>query len=377
MLHNKILGIIGAGQLALFTARAALKHGLSFRIYANNPDEPASLEFPEQTVFGKLHDESALKEALAPCTHLVLENEFWSPEQLERIFTNQAFCPSLESYKQVYGKIEQRKLMQQLGVSQPKFAIIHNLVEAKKAYQDLGESVVLKRSTGGYDGTGNVTASSWQQLEQACAKFGLAQTQPLLLEKCLSITREIALTFFISDDHISFWPVVETLQDDHVCTSAISPADLALAEGSRLENIAKHLRSRGCRGLFTIEFFREERGDWLYNEIAPRPHNSQHLSMENCQYSQYDAVTLWVLDQALPNYIPLKSDAAMVNILGRKNQEQYQLKLPEVPHLLTLKTYMYGKKEARPGRKLGHLALLGPRELIIKEALRLSKGYEL
>src|SRR5690606_28578641 len=101
MSHNKILGIIGAGQLALFTAKAAQKHGLSFRIYANSADEPASLEFPEQSFFGKLHDESALKEALSSCTHLVLENEFWSPEQLERIFTRQAFCPSLESYKLV------------------------------------------------------------------------------------------------------------------------------------------------------------------------------------------------------------------------------------------------------------------------------------
>lgn len=377
MSHNNVLGIIGAGQLALFSAQAAQKHEIDFIIYAENDLEPAALAYPSHCIYGAHGDEVALKKAFEKCTHVTLENEFWSPQKLSAALSDKIFCPDLFSYKSVYGKIEQRKLMHRLEVAQPKFHIINDFNELKSAFYDLNQNVVLKKNVGGYDGTGNFSATDLDQLNEAAKRFELNNNNPLLLEERLNLTRELALTFFATNNTITFWPAVETIQDGHVCTNAISPADLSLAEGERLEHTAKLLRSYGLRGLFTLEFFRCERGPWFYNEIAPRPHNSQHLSMVNCEISQYDAIAYWVKKERLPKYIPMTADAAMVNILGKKDAQDYHLKLPELSLDVEVKTYMYGKKESRSGRKLGHLAITGPRERILQEAKRLAEGYEL
>lgn len=373
---QNVLGILGAGQLALFTANACEKQGLAFRIFASDPSEPAAIAYPANCSFGKIGDVDALKDSFAHCTHIALESEFWSPKQLETALSGKQICPSLVGYELVYGKIKQRQLMQRLDIAQPKFFIVHNEAELKKAFEKLNQNVVLKRSTGGYDGTGNRYANTYEAALDAAMGFGL-QTEAVLVEEALTLTRELALTFFASDDQITYFPPVETLQDNHVCTTAVSPANLVVAERERLENVAKLLVASGMRGLFTLEFFREERGAWYYNEIAPRPHNSQHLSMDNCEFSQYDAIVNWVLDKPMPKRVNIIGDAAMVNILGKNDSADYQLSLPNHASDVEVRTYMYGKKISRLGRKLGHLTLLGPRERILSEAKNISKGYEL
>lgn len=371
-----VLGIVGAGQLALYTAMAAQKNGLNFHIYAANKDEPAALAFPTQCSFGDLGDVQALQKSLGHCTHIALENEFWSPLQLHQALGGKKFCPDLEGYAMVYGKINQRTLMNRLEVPQPLFRIVNSESELRRAFENLGKSVIIKKDVGGYDGTGNRYANNLEDALVAAKAFGL-NDRAVLIEQALTLTRELALTFFVSDDRVTFFPTVETVQDSHVCTTAISPANLVSSERERLEMVAKHLSSAGARGLFTIEFFREERGPWYYNEIAPRPHNSQHLSMDNCELSQYEAIVYWVLNKEFPRQITMTGDAAMVNILGREDSDKYQLELPKVGADVEVRTYMYGKKQSRIGRKLGHLTLLGERNRILEEAKTLSQGYQL
>lgn len=376
MSHN-VLGIIGGGQLALYIARSAVKRDVPFQIHAQNSDDPAATAYPQNCSFGPINDAEALSKAMAKCSHIALESEFWRPSVLKKALTGKKVCPELDSYELIYGKIAQRQLMTRLDIPQPRYRIVHNENECRRAFESFDRSVIIKCNTDGYDGLGNRYANTIDDLLSAAKFFKLSPENPALIESALNLTRELALTFFASSGHISFFPPVETIQEDHVCTTAISPANLAAAERERLESVAKLLVTAGLHGLYTIEFFREERGPWRYNEIAPRPHNSQHLSMDNCNYSQYDAIIAWVKNERLPERITPIGDAAMVNILGKTSSATKELQLPEVGVDIELKTYMYGKKESRPGRKLGHLTLLGPRERILNEALRMSREYNI
>lgn len=376
MSHN-ILAILGAGQLALYIAKSARKMAIPFRIIAQSESDPAFMAFPSQSVLCQLNDESTLSLVTKDCSHIALENEFWTPAILKSTFHDKKVCPELHGYEMVHGKIRQRQLMKSLHIAQPQYFIIHSKEEFKKAFNFLGQNIVMKRNTGGYDGLGNKHITHLEEGYHGLDSFNVSHDNPILIEKNLNLTRELALTFFSQEHDISFFPPVETLQEDHVCHTAISPANLAVAERERLENVAKKLVSKGLRGLYTIEFFREETGPWMYNEIAPRPHNSQHLSMDNCLKSQYDVIISWVKGEVLPQRINALGDAAMVNILGQRSALTDKLMLPEIGSDIEVRTYLYGKKESRPGRKLGHLTLLGPRNRILDEAKKVSKEYRI
>ncbi len=376
-MSQNTLAILGAGQLALYIASSALKKGIPFKIIAQSKVDPAAIAFPNQSHFCQINDESLLADFTKDCTHIALENEFWSPRILKFVLEGKKVCPELTGYEMVYGKIRQRQLIKSLHISQPQYFIVHNNDEFERAFNFFGQNIVMKSNTGGYDGLGNKHITSLSQGLSGLKDFNASAVNPVLIEKQLELTRELALTFFSHDQFISFFPPVETIQEDHVCHTAISPANLAVAERDRLETVAKKLISKGLRGLYTIEFFREETGSWMYNEIAPRPHNSQHLSMDNCPMSQYDAIISWVNGDELPQRFNALFDAAMVNILGLKDAQTEQLSLPEIGSDIEVRTYLYGKIDSRPGRKLGHLTLLGPRERILNEAKRVSKEYRI
>lgn len=376
-MSQNTLAILGAGQLALYIASSALKKGIPFKIIAQSKVDPAAIAFPNQSHFCQINDESLLADFTKDCTHIALENEFWSPRILKFVLEGKKVCPELTGYEMVYGKIRQRQLIKSLHISQPQYFIVHNNDEFERAFNFFGQNIVMKSNTGGYDGLGNKHITSLSQGLSGLKDFNASAVNPVLIEKQLELTRELALTFFSHEQFISFFPPVETIQEDHVCHTAISPANLAVAERDRLETVAKKLISKGLRGLYTIEFFREETGSWMYNEIAPRPHNSQHLSMDNCPMSQYDAIISWVNGDELPQRFNALFDAAMVNILGLKDAQTEQLSLPEIGSDIEVRTYLYGKSDSRPGRKLGHLTLLGPRERILNEAKRVSKEYRI
>ena len=363
--------------MALFTAQAALKHGLPFHLYATEPAEPAALAFAEYCSYGPLGDADALSAALSHCTHIVLENEFWSPLQLTQALAGKAFLPQLESYQMVFGKVAQRSLIQKLNIAQPDYRIIKQQTELIAAFHELKGDVIIKQNIGGYDGLGNRQPKNLDEAIAAALDFGMEEGQLILVEQALNIKREIALTFFANSKHMTFFPIVETVQESHVCTHAISPALITDAQKQQLESVAKHIAGAKAHGLFTIEFFCESDGPWLYNEIAPRPHNSQHLSMDNCAISQYEAIIFEVLEKELPAKILHTSDAVMVNILGLDDCEHYQLALPKTPDDIEIHTYMYGKKRSRRGRKLGHLTLIGNRIKILNEAKSLIQEYKL
>ncbi len=354
------VGVIGGGQLAWMLAPAARHLGLQLRVLASSEQEPALRVIPE-SVLGDLSDPARIRQLAQGTQVITFENEFVDLDRLRPLLAEGVrFRPSLESLAPLLDKYTQRLHLQAQGLPVPQFQS-WDLGQETAGLEKLGWPLVLKARRQGYDGRGTQIVPHAQDLEAAWTHLG---SVPVLVEQFVPFRKELAVMVARSPSgEIAVHPVVETEQDNQVCRRVIAPARVPLAVQLQVEQIAHQIvSSLDGMGIFGVELFwvPQWQNPVLINEIAPRPHNSGHFSIEACVTSQFEQHLRAIAGLPLGDPSLKASAAVMVNLLGYESITneylQARQRLSELPgaHL-----HWYGKTEARPGRKLGHITLLG------------------
>ena len=338
-----IIGIIGDGQLALMLAESLMRKNLHFLCLLQSEHSPMERLFPDYVTRDQ-------KKFVTDCDVFTLENEFLKSSELATLLGDKkdSLFPELQSYRHFADKISQRTLFKELNLPSPHFQVLHSLTDKLT----LAFPLIAKAATGGYDGKGVRVVSSPEMLQKTAQDFGL----PLLLEEKVKLKTEIAQGFVKTHDgKLVLLPLVETLQQDGICHLVQYPAKVS--DQVRLSVETAIARLYGClTGIFNFEFFVDENDQVTINEGAPRPHNSQHLTIDASSASQFD-----LLAEALSNRPFSKmvtSPSIMVNILGQSHGNDVPLSLPDLPDRVKVTPKLYGKEKCAPGRKMGHVNIV-------------------
>ena len=365
--HRPVLGILGGGQLAKMTALAAYPLGIGVRVL----DRTAPAAEPIvgwRTVTGDWDDPDTLL-AFARDVHVVsLENEFVDADALAALETDgHRLYPSAECIRLVQDKLIQKRTLAAAGLPVPPFREVNDAEDVINAARALGWPLVLKRRKLGYDGKGNATIRAPADLPAAWQKLG-GDHNALLAEQFCAFDRELALMVTRSPDGTAVaYPVVDTVQRDHICHTVTAPAVLSPAQAARAVELGRRaVEAIHGVGTIGIEFFAMPDGTLLVNEMAPRVHNSGHYTIEACACSQFENHVRAVLGWPLGSPDLRAPAAAMVNLLGSGDGPAMPSGLEEALAVRGAHIHIYGKDRSVKGRKMGHVTALGhnPREAL-------------
>ena len=346
--------MVGGGQLARMTQQAAVDLDVDLSVLATSPDEPA-VEAGARMVEGSPDDPAALRVFAGDCDVVTFDHEGVPPELLAELEAEGLrFAPPATAKLFAQDKAVARERLGELGFPVPPNRLATSIGEVEEFGGEHGWPVIAKAPRGGYDGRG-----VWE-LESAAEVGPILDGLEggLLLEPKLDLTRELAvITARRPGGESVTWPVVETVQRDAMCRELIVPArsDTAiLEEASSLgRSIAEAI---GAVGLVAVELF--ETPDGLFvNELALRPHNSGHFSIEGCVTSQFEQHLRAVLDWPLGSTALTAPAVVTINVVGPEDGSDPRDRIPEALGVDRAHLHIYGK-EARPGRKLGHVTAL-------------------
>ena len=339
------------------TLQAASCLGIDVVIAELFAESPAARLTSRSLVFEPGWDDPRGLQELASLTRVVtLESEFvdWRVLQsLEQMDT--AVRPSPARVGVVQDKLLQKQALARAELPVPNFVQVTNPEDLIRAGEEIGWPLMLKARRDGYDGRGNVVVSSRNEVADACRGLGWPDRQ-LFAEAYLEFECELASLVVRGLDGAAVqYPIVQTIQDPrlHICREVLAPAPVDPALAQRAAEVARGaVEAVDGVGAFGVEMFLLRDGQVLVNELAPRPHNSAHYTIEACWTSQFENHVRAVLGLPLGDPGLHAPAAVMVNLLGTSNEPVAIEEALEVPHTFV---HLYGKAENRPGRKMGHV----------------------
>ncbi|MBI5975409.1 5-(carboxyamino)imidazole ribonucleotide synthase [Staphylococcus canis] len=347
---GQTIGIIGGGQLGKMMAQSAQKMG--FRVVVLDPDPECPCQnVAHQFIEAAYDDMDALKELGTLSDVITYEFENIAAEQLKQLVDQYNVPQGYQAIQLLQDRLTEKQSLQKAGAHVVPFIQVTNEADLTQAADELGFPFMLKTRFGGYDGKGQILVQSSEQFDEA---YQLISNQECVAEQFLDLKKEVSLTVTIGKDaQTIFFPLQENEHRDQILFKTIVPArsDKELEARQEVEKIAKAIHFVGT---FTVEFFIDQSDHLYVNEIAPRPHNSGHYSIEACDYSQFDTHILAVTGQQLPNQIELLKPAVMMNLLG-KDLDLLENEFYNHPEW---HVHIYGKTERKPLRKMGHMTLL-------------------
>jgi 5-(carboxyamino)imidazole ribonucleotide synthase len=346
--------MVGAGQLARMTAQAAIGLGIGFRVLADSPDDSAA-QIWAATQLGDYRSAADLRAFAVGCDVLTFDHEHVPGDHL--VALEQAGVkvrPGAAALRLTQDKLVMRERLTGLGIACPRFAPVTGTA-AVQEFAGGSWPVVLKAVSGGYDGKGVwVCESAAQAADVLRQGAGLA----FLAEEYVEFTRELAVLAACSPHRQgAVYPVVQTVQRDGICREVIAPAPgLAPGRAAQAAELALRIAAEfGVTGLLAVELFETPAG-LLVNELAMRPHNCGHWTIEGARTSQFEQHLRAVLDLPLGSPALAAPAAVMVNVLGGDDGDIYDRYIHVMAADPTLKIHMYGK-QVRPGRKIGHVTI--------------------
>ena len=354
-----VVGMIGGGQLARMTQQAAIALGVGLRVLAGGPGESAARSGGDLR-WGAHDDPEAVRVFAEGCDVVTFDHEHVPQEILADLLdAGVAVRPGPAALAHAQDKVHMRAAISGAGVPCPQWAVVSDPADVAEFAQRAGWPVVLKVSRGGYDGRGVWVVHDERQAAEVLATPAGAGVQ-WLAEQHVPFTRELAAQVARTPSgQVAVYPVVRTVQTDGICTEVVAPCpDLsdahALAAQEIALRIAEHL---DVVGMLAVELFDTPDGV-LVNELAMRPHNSGHWSIDGAVTSQFENHLRAVLDLPLGSPVAREPYTVMVNVLGGPRADLYAA----YPHVLArdpaLHVHLYGK-DVRPGRKLGHVTVHG------------------
>jgi len=354
------LGIIGGGQLAKMLTQAASQFGCDVVILERNHHSPAA-NLATETVIGDWDNPDSLLGLGSLVDVVTLENEFVDADSL---FALEQFghplWPTSATVRIVQDKLLQKRALADAGLPVPQFAPAPDEPSVLAAAQKFGWPMLLKKRRNGYDGKGNFTLRSAADIDQAWTQLG-GDTNLLFVEEFCPFTLELAMMITRSrTGEVACYPVVETIQRDHICHLVKAPASVPAEIAARATDIArKAVETVGCVGTMSVEMFLTKDGNILINELAPRVHNSGHYTIEACVCSQFENHIRAVLGWPLGSTAMRTPAAVMVNLLGAAKGTGVPHGLSEALAIPGAHPHIYGKSLSAPGRKMGHVTALG------------------
>lgn len=344
------IGIVGGGQLGRMMSVQASKMGYQVHIYSPEADSPAA-EVSKFATVAAYDDEKMLAEFCKAVDVVTLEFENIPLSAAKFIEANNTLHPSSRVLEICQHRVKEKKFVSELGIETAPFAPATTLGEAKDACEAIGFPCVLKTCTMGYDGKGQAMVKSASEVEAAWAKLNsddviIEGFVPFVKEASVVVTRDVA-------GHVLCFPLVENVHKNHILHQTIAPAEADIQTLEKAEEIALRIaEALDLVGILAVELFVMDDGTLKVNEMAPRPHNSGHWTIEACQVSQFEQAIRAAAGLPLAA-INQHSRAVMTNLIGDDVNEWLAL-ASKPKHTL----HLYGKKEVKPGRKMGHVTQL-------------------
>jgi len=345
---NATIGIVGGGQLGRMSALAAARLGYRCHILSDSPASPAAMVAAGETV-GAYSDPAVLRAFAAQVDVVTFEFENVSAEGLDLLASLKPVRPSPGVLRISQDRALEKGFLNGAGIATAPWRLVESLEDLRAATEALGLPAILKTTRLGYDGKGQRRLNPGDDLEAA---FAALAPHPLVLEGFVDFACEVSVVVARGlDGTISAFDVVENRHRHHILDLTLAPARIPEETAARAREMA-HTISQGLDlvGLLAVEMFVDARGQVLVNELAPRPHNSGHWTIDACPASQFELHIRAVAGLPLPP-ATRHSDAVMKNLVGPEETALW----PQILATPGLIPHLYGKAEARPGRKMGHV----------------------
>ena len=369
ILPDATLGILGGGQLGRMFTLAAYSMGYRVVVLDPDPHSPAGL-IADQHIKADYRDHAALQMLGDECAAVTTEFENVPADSLEYL---QQFCtvrPGPGAVRIAQDRIREKTFIRDHGLSTAPFVVIYEAADLEDAIASLQPPLLLKTASLGYDGKGQIRVDT---LEEAMVAFEQLGNRPCVLEEMLDLAREISVVLArCNDGRQAVYPIGENRHVNGILDTTMVPASIDAASRDTAVSMAGRLADEmDYCGVLAVEFFITREGELLINELATRPHNSGHFTVDACATSQFEQ-QLRMLCGLPPGDTQLLSPVVMLNLLGdiwENGEPDWEGVFSEpAAHL-----HLYGKREARAGRKMGHINTLAAdvdSALEVSEALR-------
>ncbi|KAM3414429.1 phosphoribosylaminoimidazole carboxylase [Cercospora zeina] len=363
MASDKVVGVLGGGQLGRMLAEAAnlLEIKVNFLDAAGSSAKQVSGH--DGHVEGSFKDKDAIQKLAKKSDVVTVEIEHVDTEMLKEISDTVDVQPSWQTIRTIQDKYVQKLHLEKNGVAtaQSQALSAPTMEEMTRVGAELGVPFMLKSRRDAYDGRGNFAVQTKGDFKAALD--ALSKNKDLYAEKWCNFKMELAVMVVKTKDEVLSFPTVETIHQDSICKLTYCPARGVSAEiDKKAQALAR--QAVACfwgKGVFGVEMFLTKNDDLLINEIAPRPHNSGHYTIEGCPVSQYEAHLRAILDLPLQQEdLQLREPSIMLNILGGETPDSHLLIARAALRHRRTKIHLYGKGEARKGRKMGHITVCAP-----------------
>jgi 5-(carboxyamino)imidazole ribonucleotide synthase len=351
---DAMLGMLGGGQLGRMFTLAA--HAMGYRVAVLDPDSrsPAGA-IADVHLKAAYQDREALQQLADSCAAITTEFENVPADSLRWLAAHCIVRPAGDSVAVAQDRTREKRFLSENGFDVAPYAVIERAEDCDRADRSLFPGI-LKRARFGYDGKGQARVASQEEAKAAFAELG---SETCVLEKQVALACEVSVVAArAADGATRSFPVAENQHRDGILDVSIVPARVSADIAGKAETYAQAVAAKlGYCGVLAVEFFVTEGGELLVNEIAPRPHNSGHYTIDACATSQFEQQVRTLCGLPLGD-TRLLSPVVMVNLLGDlwahgQPQWDHVFRTPEA------KLHLYGKQEARPGRKMGHYTVLG------------------
>ncbi|WP_112179823.1 MULTISPECIES: 5-(carboxyamino)imidazole ribonucleotide synthase [Paraliobacillus] len=352
LLFGSTIGIIGGGQLGRMMATTAKHMGYSIVVLDPTPDCPAA-QVADQQLVAAYNDRDAIVQLTDICDVITYEFENVDLEAARYIEERGLLPQGSTSLKITQDREQEKNAIVQSSQPVASFKIVETKLEVQQAIESIGFPAVIKTCRGGYDGKGQQKLEALEDMEKAIEFVDVNGRS--IVEKWVAFDKEISIIFTRGHDgDVTFFPIAENTHKDHVLQTTSVPAEISEKVADKAREAAKSIAETiGVIGTFAIEMFVDGEAI-LINEMAPRPHNSGHYTIEACNVSQFEQHIRAICGLPLID-IHFHGAAIMINLLG-EDVARFMERIDEIgdAHI-----HMYGKKENKPKRKMGHVTYIG------------------
>lgn len=362
MADSRKVGVLGGGQLGRMLIEAANRLNVQVNILDAAASPAKQISSHDGHIEGSFKDAAAVKRLAQSSDVVTVEIEHVDTHMLEEVAGEVVVEPSWKTLRIIKDKYAQKQYLKEHGVDVADSIDLEGKgVEGlKEVGATFGFPFMLKSKTEAYDGKGNYVVKGEQDFDGALKALG---NRPLYAERWAEFKMELAVMVVKTKDGVLTFPTVETVHEDSICKLTYAPPrNISEKTAQRAQDLAKKaIGAFEGKGVFGVEMFLLKDDSQLINEIAPRPHNSGHYTIEACPISQYDAHLRAILDIPIPQSgLRLREPAIMLNILGGLTPDSHVKVANEALATTTASVHLYGKGDARPGRKMGHLTITAP-----------------
>lgn len=371
---DRVVGVLGGGQLGKMLCQAASQMGIKVAILDPLKDCPANSVCHEHVV-GSFSDGDAVREFAKRCDVLTVEIEHVDAVTLEKLEKQGVVCePKASTIMIIQDKYRQKDHFSKFGIPLPDFVEVDTLSSIEKAGEMFGYPLMVKSKRLAYDGRGNAVAHEKNELSSVVSSLGGFE-HGLYVERWTTFTKELSVIVARSRDGCTVcYPVVETIHKDNICHVVEAPAEIPEKMKKLATSVAERaIKSLEGAGVFAVELFLTNDNQVLLNEVAPRPHNSGHHTIEACYTSQYEQHLRAILGLPLGDTAMKAPAAIMYNILGEDEGDSgFVLAHQLIKRALSIpgaSVHWYAKPEIRKQRKMGHVTIVGPSLFSVKAHL--------